>query len=42
MIETYKILSEIYDGKICKDLFVIKEDTSTRGHSKKIHEKVKN
>lgn len=37
MIETYKILSRIYDGEVCGDLFTMSVDAGTRGHSKKLY-----
>lgn len=36
MIETYKILSGVYDQEVCQDVFVMQEDRRTRGHTKKI------
>ena len=37
MIETYKILSGVYDPEVCKNLFVLREESVTRGHDKKIY-----
>lgn len=36
LIETYKILSGKYDGDCCNDIFQIREESMTRGNSKKI------
>ncbi len=36
MIETFKILSGIYDGDVCGDLFIMSRDAGTRGHCKKL------
>ena len=39
MIETYNILTGIYDRNIGEDLLIIQEDTSTRGHTKNIYKR---
>ena len=39
MIETYKILSGIYDEDVCRDIFVLQEDQRTRENTKKIFKK---
>ena len=36
MIETYKILSGVYDKEVSQDIFVLKEGQRTRGHTKRI------
>ena len=36
MIEVYKIVSGIYDPKVCEDLFQLNVDNRTRGSSKKL------
>ena len=36
MIETYKILSGIYDEEVSQDIFVLQEGQRTRGHTKRI------
>lgn len=36
MVETYKILCGVYDQEVCDDIFRLRSDSATRGHSKKI------
>lgn len=37
MIETFKILSGRYDSDCCEDVFRMRQDSVTRGHSRKIY-----
>ena len=40
MIETFKIMSGIYDKEITDDMLELVENTRTRGHEKKCHIKL--
>ena len=39
MIETYKIITGIYDNEVTECIFELERNTRTRGHSKKIKKK---
>jgi hypothetical protein len=39
LIETFKIITGIYDNEVTEDIFDLDPNTRTRGHSKKIKKK---
>ena len=39
LIETFKIITGIYDNEVTEDIFDLDPNTGTRGHSKKIKKK---